>query len=135
MKDRHHTIGIDLGGTKVAGVLIDRDGRMLARDRTPSLPERGADAGAGTVALRVGVLAAAAPAPVAGVGLGVAGQADGAGGMVRHAARLRRHDAPLGDAVDDSTGHGVAVLNDVQAATYGEWTYGAARGATGATCM
>src|SRR5690606_39576400 len=77
----------------------------------------------------------AAVAPGAVVGIGVAGQVDSASGMVQNAPNLRWHDYPLGDVVHDSTGHRVAVLNDVQAATYGEWTYGAARGATEAVCM
>ncbi|HEU5210184.1 MAG TPA: ROK family protein [Longimicrobiales bacterium] len=135
MKERQHTIGIDLGGTKVAGVLIDRSGHIVARERTSSLPERGADAVAETVALMVRALAAAAPSAVAGVGIGVAGQVDSANGTVQNAPNLRWHDYPLGDVVHDATGHRVAVLNDVQAATYGEWTYGAARGATEAICM
>lgn len=135
MTERSHTIGIDLGGTKVAGVLTDRDGRILARERTSSLPERGADAVAETVALMVRALAAAAPAPIGGVGIGVAGQVSSETGVVRHAPNLRWHEYPLGDAISAATGHPVAVLNDVQAATYGEWSYGAARGASEAVCM
>ncbi|MHB1170302.1 MAG: ROK family protein, partial [Longimicrobiales bacterium] len=114
MKDRHHTIGIDLGGTKVAGVLIDRNGHVVARERTSSLPERGADAVGETVALMVRALAAAAPAAVAGVGIGVAGQVDSATGIVQNAPNLRWHEYPLGRVIRDMTGQPVSVLNDVQ---------------------
>ena len=135
MKDRHHTIGIDLGGTKVAGVLIDRNGHIVARERTSSLPERGADAVGETVALMVRALAAAAPAAVAGVGIGVAGQVDSATGIVQNAPNLRWHEYPLGQVIHDMTGQPVSVLNDVQAAAYGEWSFGAARGTSEAICM
>jgi len=135
MKERHHTIGIDLGGTKVAGVLIDRNGHIVARERTSSLPERGADSVAETVALMVRALAAAAPSAVGGVGIGVAGQVDSTTGTVSNAPNLRWHNFPLGQVIRETTGHRVAVLNDVQAATFGEWSYGAARGATEAVCM
>ena len=135
MKDRHHTIGIDLGGTKVAGVLIDRNGHVVARERTSSLPERGADAVGETVALMVRALAAAAPAAVAGVGIGVAGQVDSATGIVQNAPNLRWHEYPLGQVIHDMTGQPVSVLNDVQAAAYGEWSFGAARGTSEAICM
>lgn len=135
MKDRHHTIGIDLGGTKVAGVLIDRNGHVVARERTSSLPERGADAVGETVALMVRALAAAAPAAVAGVGIGVAGQVDSATGIVQNAPNLRWHEYPLGRVIRDMTGQPVSVLNDVQAAAYGEWSFGAARGTSEAICV
>jgi len=135
MKERHHTIGIDLGGTKVAGVLLDRNGHIVARERTSSLPERGADSVAETVALMVRALAAAAPSAVFGVGIGVAGQVDSTTGTVSNAPNLRWHDFALGRVIGAATGHRVAVLNDVQAAAFGEWSYGAARGTTEAICM
>ncbi len=134
MGERSYTIGIDLGGTKIAGVLLSPDGEIVARERTSSLPARGADAVAETVAIMVRALAAAG-GPVEGVGIGVAGQVDSATGVVRHAPNLRWHDYPLGERVSAATGQVVSVLNDVQAATYGEWSYGAARGATEAVCI
>ncbi|MGH7445177.1 MAG: ROK family protein, partial [Longimicrobiales bacterium] len=133
--DGSHTIGIDLGGTKVAGVCIGRDGVVIARDRTSSRPTRGAEAVAETVATMVRTLSAAAPGTITGVGIGVAGQVDSERGVVRHAPNLRWHEYPLGERIAEATGQRVAVLNDVQAATFGEWSYGAARGFAEAVCV
>lgn len=133
--DGSHTIGIDLGGTKVAGVCIGPDGVIVARDRTSSRPTRGADAVAETVATMVRALSAAAPAEVTAVGIGVAGQVDSGRGVVRHSPNLRWHDYPLGERIAGASGLRVAVLNDVQAATFGEWSYGAARGFAEAVCL
>ena len=36
-------IGIDLGGTKIEGIVLDGAGRTLARERIPTERERGYD--------------------------------------------------------------------------------------------
>ena len=36
-----HRIGIDLGGTKIEGVLLNPEGRELARKRIPTERDRG----------------------------------------------------------------------------------------------
>ena len=129
-----HTIGIDLGGTKVAGVRVDEAGTVVAERRAPSQAGEGAEAVAATVAGMVRLLAAGAP-DVDAVGVGVAGQVDSDRGIVRQAPNLRWHDYPLGARIRDATGLPVSVLNDVQAATYGEWQLGAARGASDVVCV
>lgn len=135
MDEESHTIGIDLGGTKVAGVRLGADGRVVARDRTTSRPTRGPDAVTETVAAMISALAAGSREPVTGIGIGVAGQVESSRGLVRNAPNLRWHDYPLGERIEQATGYPVSVLNDVQAATWGEWSYGAARGCAEAVCV
>lgn len=117
------TIGLDIGGTKVLGVLLADDGKVLREERLGS-PHTGLDALVATGASIVTKLdSVGAP-----VGVGAAGLVD-RNGVVRYAPNLPNvRDAPLRDALARATGHVVAVDNDASVATLGEATYGAAVG-------
>jgi glucokinase len=120
------TIGLDIGGTKVLGVVLAADGTVLREERLAS-PHTGLDAlvatGASIVARLEGADAAGAP-----VGVGAAGLVDHEG-VVRYAPNLPNvRNAPLRDALAQATGHAVVVDNDAGVATLGEATYGAAMG-------
>jgi glucokinase len=130
------TIGVDLGGTKVEAGLVDRRGKVLGGGRRPTGAERGPD---GILADLVACLTedclAAAERPVLGVGVGVAGQVDPATGSVLQAPNLEWRDFPLRARLEEAIDLPVSVINDVQAATYGEWTCGAGRGARDLVCL
>jgi glucokinase len=130
------TIGVDLGGTKVEAGLVDRHGTVLGGGRRPTGPERGPD---GILADLVACLAeeplASAERPVLGVGVGVAGQVDPETGTVLQAPNLEWSDFPLKARLEEAIGLPVFVINDVQAATYGEWTCGAGRGVEDLVCL
>jgi glucokinase len=120
------TIGLDIGGTKVLGVVLAEDGTVVREVRLAS-PHTGLDALVATGAAIVEQLEAP-DAPDAPIGVGVAGLVDREG-VVRYAPNLPNvRDAPLRDALAQATGHVVVVDNDASAATLGEATYGAAVG-------
>ena len=117
------TIGLDIGGTKVLGVLLAADGGIEREDRLAS-PHTGLDALVATGASIVEQL----DAPGAPVGVGAAGLVDRKG-VLRYAPNLPNvREAPLGDALARATGRHVVVDNDASVATLGEVTYGAAVG-------
>jgi len=117
------TIGLDIGGTKVLGVLLAADGTVLREERLAS-PHTGLEALVATGAAIVAQL----DAPGAPIGVGAAGLVDRQG-VVRYAPNLPNvREAPLRDALADATGHAVAVDNDAGVAALGEVTYGAAAG-------
>jgi glucokinase len=117
------TIGLDIGGTKVLGVVLGDDGTVLREERLAS-PHTGLDALVATGASIVSQLdAAGAP-----IGVGAAGLVDRAG-VLRYAPNLPNvREAPLRDALAQATGHAIVVDNDASVATLGEATYGAAVG-------
>jgi glucokinase len=129
-----HSAGVDLGGTKVQGVVVDRDGRRvgLARGKTP------VDGGPAAVVTEIaGVVKAAAKdakVPVgklAGVGIGSPGRVDPSTGELFGAANLPGFGdpVPLGAMVADTLGvERVLVGNDVVVATLAEHRLGAGRG-------
>ena len=78
------TVGIDLGGTKCLGVVIDGDGSVIDEHRVPT------PRGAGPIIAAVSDVAATLitrAGPVRGVGVGVPGLVDG-GGVLRFAPNL-----------------------------------------------
>jgi glucokinase len=121
------TIGLDIGGTKILGVLLDGDGTVRHERRTPS-PHLGLDELVGAASRVIGELAALAGAPVRTAGVGAAGLVDGDGNVLYAPNLPHIRDAPLRHALEAATGLQVAVDNDANVATLGEATYGAAAG-------
>jgi glucokinase len=120
------TIGIDIGGTKVAGGVVDGDGRIVAKTRreTPGQdPHQIADVIAEVVAeLR-------AEHDVAGVGIGAAGFVDAECARVLFAPNLPGwRDEPLRDEVQQRVELPTVVENDANAAAWAEARFGAGRG-------
>jgi len=118
-------IGVDVGGTKVAGGLVDEQGTILGRTRRPT-PSTNPDDVEATIAdvvneLRVGH-------DVVGVGIGAAGFVDDARSTVLFAPNLTWRDEPLREEVSARIGLPVVVENDANAMVWGEYRFGAGRG-------
>jgi glucokinase len=115
------TIGLDIGGTKVLGVLLDDTGRIVNEMRQAS-PHAGIDAVVETsAAIVAGLQTANEP-----VGVGVAGLVDREGCVAYSPNLPHVRRAPLCDALAAASGHRIVVDNDANVATLGEATYGAA---------
>ena len=126
------TIGVDIGGTKIAGGIVDADGRILLRSRqaTPVRTPGGVVAAIVEVVRELTASAAGTGlAAVEGVGLGAAGLVDETRSIVRFAPNLDWQEEPLGPAVAAGTGLPVVVENDANAAAWGEFRFGAGRDA------
>jgi glucokinase len=129
-----HSAGVDLGGTKVQGVVVDTEGRRLGEARGKTPVEGGPAAVVTEIAGVVRSAAKAAKVPVAklaGVGIGSPGRVDPRTGDLFGAANLPgfREPVPLGTMVADALGiKRVLVGNDVVVATLAEHRAGAGRG-------
>lgn len=122
-------VGVDIGATKILIALVDRRGRPTHPNIQPTRPERGAERVIADVVRCIQkTCLPASGGDVVGIGVGVAGQVDPATGIVHNAPNLKWDEVPLGQRLAEKLGLPVVVLNDVQAATYGECTYGAGRG-------
>ncbi len=110
-------VGLDIGGTKTHGVVLESDGTILAEVRESTVP--GAEGVTATAARVFEALRSATGLPLAGrVGVGVPGLVDGERGILRHAVNLdvNGDDLPLRDLLADSLGVPVVLENDVNAA-------------------
>ncbi len=119
------TAGIDLGGTKVLGVVADDAGRVVAERRRPTPPGR--DAALAEMVAVLAELRAAVPG-VAAVGVGVPGLVD-FDGVLRYAPNLPGFEGvEVRAIVEAASALPVAVDNDANLATLAEVLHGAARG-------
>ncbi len=125
--------GIDLGGTKIQTVVVDRKNVVLGEARRPT-PTSGGPAGVAT-AIAEAMREAAAAAGVetsalTGVGVGSPGSIDTRAGTVATASNLpgwAEATFPLAPVLAEQLGTGVALGNDVQVATDAEFQLGSAR--------
>ncbi len=113
-------IGLDIGGTKTLGVLVNADGTVLEQVREATEP--GPDGVVRTAELVVAHLGAATDgAPPTSVGLGIPGIVDVERGAVKHAVNLDVDGewVPLRAQLEARLGVPVVVENDVNVATLG----------------
>lgn len=122
-------LGVDIGGTKIETSLVTEGGEVLASHRGRTDPARGVARTVAEIVRCARECLAPASEVASAVGVGVAGQVDGATGVVRYGPNLGWRDVPLGARLERELGLPVVVANDVQAASWGEWRYGAGRGA------
>ena len=119
------TIGIDVGGTKVAAGVVDSGGRMVERLKR-STPAASPERTAGVIG--DAILELLGRHKVDAVGIGAAGFVDSAGSTILFAPNLAWRDEPLKKQVERHVGLPVVVENDANAAAWAETNLGAARG-------
>jgi glucokinase len=120
-------IGIDIGGTKLHGLLVDGSGSVLRRVTVPTLASEGSDA----VAARIYALAECLipESGVASIGLGAPGPLDSRTGTIIRTENLPFRDFPLAGLVERRFKVPTLLENDGSAAAFGEYAFGPARGA------
>ncbi|PZQ87823.1 MAG: glucokinase [Leifsonia xyli] len=121
-----HAIGIDIGGTKIAGGLVADDGSILRQERRPT------PAGDGAAIIRAVievVESLRAGAEVAGVGVAAPGFIDVEQSTVYYTPNIPWRSEPLRDELAASLpGLKITIDNDANAAGWAEYRFGAGRG-------
>lgn len=126
------TVGVDIGGTKVAAGVVDVDGRVLAELRR-STPTKSPSAVEDAIVEMVRELDASHH--VAALGIGAAGFIDADRATVLFSPHLAWRNEPLRQALTQRLGLPVVVDNDANAAAWGEWRFGAGVGETQLLCI
>lgn len=124
-------IGFDLGGTKMLAVVFDDSLKPLARKRRKTRGNEGFEAGLERIESTIDKALAEAkidPSRVVGIGMGCPGPVDPVSGTIYTAVNLGWHNVPVGEKLAARYKCPVAVLNDVDAGVYGEYSRGAAQG-------
>ncbi|MCP9208450.1 ROK family glucokinase [Streptomyces cucumeris] len=125
------TIGVDIGGTKIAAGVVDEEGSILETSTvsTPPTPEGVVDA------IADAVRKVSSGHDVEAVGIGAAGYVDDKRATVLFAPNINwRHEA-LKDKVEQRVGLPVVVENDANAAAWGEYRFGAGAGHDDVVCI
>lgn len=123
--------GIDLGGTKIEGVVLDpaQPGRPACRLRVPTERERGYEHIVGQVKLLVGRLEAAGGGPRPHcVGIGTPGTLDPATHCIKNSNTVCLNGRPLARDLSAALGLECRLANDANCFALAEATLGAARG-------
>jgi glucokinase len=130
---------LDIGGTKIAGALVDEEGTVVHRTELPTPARESAQRLARTVDAVIDALAAApAWGAVRGFGIASAGPVDTAAGTVSPVNIPAWRAFPLTESVRAHpmlSGAAPVLLGDAVAMTAAEHWLGAARGAANALCM
>ncbi len=126
---KHHSLGVDLGGTKIEALLLDPEDRELARVRRPTPRPHEYDVILGEVKSLVEELAAGIPASAPyTIGIGIPGSIDRHTGLVRNANTTVLLGKKLKQDIETLLGRPVGVENDANCFTLAEARMGAGKG-------
>ncbi|MEE4239208.1 MAG: ROK family protein [Anderseniella sp.] len=120
-------IGIDVGGTKIAGVVMDEAGRELETRRIPT-PRGDYEGVVRAIAAMVDELAGAVGGSVT-VGIGMPGSVSPLTGLVQNANSTWINSRPFQQDLEAATGQPVRLANDANCLALSEAFDGAGRGA------
>lgn len=126
------TLGVDIGGTKVAAGLVDAGGAILFQTRVPMIANDSAEAGFGCLVNAVNAVFAARPdvrSSLAGIGICSPGPLDPRAGIVINPPNLSCwRNFPLAAEVQRVFGVRARIDNDANAAGLAEAIWGAGVG-------
>ena len=120
-----YAIGIDIGGTKIAGALVDPEGQIILEERVPSSasdPDALVDAVVGLIQKL------SANHEVIGAGVAAAGFIDADQSNIIYAPNINWRNEPFKAKLEAKLTIPVIIENDANAAAWAEYRYGAGRG-------
>lgn len=118
------TIGLDIGGTKIAGAVVNASGHIL---RQVTIPTPATDSQELEDAL-VGIISDLShDATIAAVGIAAAGFIDATQSVVYYGTNIAWRNEPLRAKIEARTNLPVVVDNDANAAGWAEFRFGAGR--------
>ena len=120
-----HAIGIDIGGTKIAGAVVDEFGAIVREERVPTAAARPQDIEDAVVAM-IGRLSQG-PEEIAGAGVAAAGFIDAAQSTVYYAPNINWRNEPFREKLEKRVDVPVIIENDANAAGWAEFRFGAGR--------
>lgn len=129
---KKYRVGVDLGGTKLLGAVFDQDFRPQAREKVKTKSLGGQQAG---IERMIELIRAAmekahvTPGQLSGIGVGCPGPLALDTGVVLEMPNLGWKNTPVRQGLEQVFHCPISVVNDVDAGIYGEWRFGAARGA------
>ncbi len=126
------SVGVDIGGTKVAAGVVDEAGVVLERVQRPT-PSHSPAAVEDAIVSAVQQLAERHR--VDAVGIGAAGWVDNAQAVVKFSPHLAWRNEPLRDRLAERVDLPLIVDNDANAAAWAEYRFGAGRGSSVMICI
>ena len=131
MNSKPYSVGIDIGGTNTVFGIVDRNGKVIAKDsiKTKGYPDFKSYLDVLYDALTKLIKENKAEGQIIGIGIGAPGANYHTGEIVNAANLNWGENLPIAKLVSEKFGGlPVTVTNDANAATMGEMVYGAAKG-------
>jgi glucokinase len=120
-------IGIDIGGTKIIGGLVDKSGLVTCKIKIPTEREKGYAGVKENIAGLIGTIVNRGNTEIEKierVGIACAGQIDKTTKNILFSPNLDWHNVPLKDDIEKLCSIETFIENDVNAGVYGEWKLG-----------
>lgn len=131
-------IGIDLGGTNIKAGVVNENYEIIAKATTKTLLPRPAEeicADMAKVSLEAVEQAGLTLDDIESVGIGTPGTANSETGIIEYSNNLGFLNLPVVEIMQKHINKPFYVENDANAAAYGEFLAGAAKGANDAVCI
>jgi glucokinase len=119
-----HAIGIDIGGTKIAGALVSEEGEIIAEDRVAT---QAGDSNAIVDAVVAMIEKLRAGHEVAAAGVAAPGFIDAAQSIVYYTPNISWRHEPLRQRLTERLDLDITIDNDANAAGWAEFRFGAGR--------
>jgi glucokinase len=128
-----HAIGIDIGGTKIAGALVSQSGEIIVEDRQPTPAGNAAEIINLVVAM---IERLSLGQPVVAAGVAAAGFIDAAQSTIYYAPNIAWRNEPFREhLLSRFTNLDITVDNDANAAGWAEFRFGAGRDVSNMTML
>jgi glucokinase len=125
-------MGFDLGGTKMLAVVLDEKYNVIAKAKKKTKGYKGAKEGIARIKATVNEAlerAEITPDKLTGIGVAAPGPLNHKKGILENPTNLRWGNVKLKDILEDEFKCKVKLVNDVDAGVYGEYRFGAGKGA------
>ena len=123
-----YRIGIDLGGTKIEGVILDADGKEITRKRIPTEREHGYRHILNRIKLLHDELVAAVPGQPTTFGIGTPGAISPRTGLLKNSNTVCMNGQPVKSDLAKLLGRNIEIQHDANCFAMAEALLGAGRG-------
>ena len=131
-------VGIDLGGTNIVAGVVDEEYNIIAKASTKTncpRPEKEIADDMSRMAVEAVKNAKLTMDDIEWIGVGTPGIANSSTGIIEYSNNLGFKNTPMVKYIQESINKPVFIENDANAAAYGEYVAGAAKGAKNAVCI
>lgn len=131
-----YCVGVDLGGTNITIALVDLKGKIKNKVKISTQADKDAGFIIKTIIENIRVLVRDIRfSHLIGIGIGAAGQIDHIRGVIQFSPNLRWRNVPIVKEIKKEFNVPVYIDNDANVACYGEFLFGAGRGAQNILCV
>ncbi|MBQ6168624.1 MAG: ROK family glucokinase [Ruminococcus sp.] len=131
-------VGIDLGGTNIVAGVVDEEYNIIAKASTKTncpRPEKEIADDMARMAIEAVKNARLSMDQIEWIGVGTPGIANSETGIIEYSNNLGFKNTPMVKYIQETIDKPVFIENDANAAAYGEFVAGAAKGAKNAVCI